>query len=111
MIHIDFNYNKNSKDLLSENGATDTIFRITPITASELRVNLNYRYPLYEEINLIEYEEFVHKFWLKIQQWASNNLRVFNKQAIKIATFHLSSHFCMNYFSTKEIIKNLNYCN
>ena len=107
MIHIDFNYSNASNNVLNENGLKNTIFRITPITASELKNNLSYRYPLYGEINPNEYKEFFQKFWLKIQEWTSNNLSDFNKQAIKIATFHLSSHFCTNYLSTKAIIKNL----
>jgi hypothetical protein len=107
MINIDFSYNKKSENTLNNDYIKNSIFRITPITAKELEENLSSKYPLYEGSNYAEYKEFFKTFWLDIQKWTSNNLITFNKQSIKIATFHLSSHFAMNYYSTKKIIQNL----
>jgi hypothetical protein len=107
MINIDFSYDAVLEDSLKSDDKKNSTFRITPITAIELEKNLGYKYPLYEDLNNIEFEEFVKNFWLKIQNWTSKNLNEFNKQSIKIATYHLSTHFAINYFSTKKIIESL----
>jgi hypothetical protein len=104
MIYINFsndielNYFDNFKDQLISIPLDRNLF-----SDSENILEKNY----FKGYRKIEFENFNENLWALIQEWVAINFPKFSKKTIKFCTYHLSSHFSLNYVSTYSIIKNI----